>query len=244
MPYRTLDPDKIIGTLEKLERRIQERFPGCGLSKVCAELLDIARTSKAKSLAASEPNFYLRTGIAAFLVLGVGMLIYVASLVNLQVGSENLFGILEGVDAGVNTLVISGAGIYFLVSLEDRWHRTKALEDLHELRSIIHVIDMHQLTKDPSGVSVVGTQTPSSPDRPMTNFELVRYLDYCSEMLSLCAKIGALYAQGTRDHVVIATTSDLGQITSDISVKIWQKITIAQKSFSNSTSKLAGAITQ
>ena len=230
MPYRTLDPDKIIGTVEKLNRRISERFPGCGLANVCAELLNIAGTSKAKALAASRPNMYLRAGIAAFLVLGIFMLVYVASLVEFHVGDENLFGILEGVDAAVNTLVLSGAGVFFLASLENRWHREKALEDLHELRSIIHVIDMHQLTKDPSRVSHVGTLTPSSPERPLSTFELVRYLDYCSEMLSLSAKIAALYAQGTRDHVVVATASDLGQITSNISGKIWQKITIAQKS--------------
>ena len=37
----------------------------------------------------------------------------------------------------------------------------------------------------------------------MTPFELTRYLDYCSEMLSLTAKIAALYAQSSSDAVVI-----------------------------------------
>ena len=42
------------------------------------------------------------------------------------------------------------------------------------------------------------------------------------------AQIAALYAQGTRDSLIIETASDLGQITSNISGKIWQKITLVQ----------------
>ena len=39
---------------------------------------------------------------------------------------------------------------------------------------------------------------------PGTNrFELSRYLDYCSEMLSLTAKLAALYAQNLPDPVII-----------------------------------------
>jgi hypothetical protein len=47
-------------------------------------------------------------------------------------------------------------------------------------------------------------------------------------MLSLAAKVAALYAQSTKDPVVIETASDLAQITSNLSNKIWQKINIVQ----------------
>lgn len=224
--YRTIDPDRIIETLATLERRIAERFPGCGLSKVCRELLDVARESKRRVKDATEPNIPLRAGIATLVAGGLALLVYVGSIIEVKRDAENLFGVLEGIDAGVNILVLVGAGVFFLASLESRWHRQRALDDLHELRSIVHVIDMHQLTKDPSKTATVGTATPSSPQRPLTPFELSRYLDYCSEMLSLAAKVAALYAQGTRDPVVIETSSDLGQITADLSSKIWQKITI------------------
>ena len=33
-----------------------------------------------------------------------------------------------------------------------------------------------------------GPDTPSSPLRRMTPFELTRYLDYCSEMLAIISK--------------------------------------------------------
>lgn len=240
MPYRTLNPDSIVSTVEKLERRIAERFPGCGLAKVCAELSEIARDSKRKVAEASEPNMPLRIGIGAVLLTGLALLVYVVSIIEVKRDAENLFGVLEGIDAFVNTMIVTGAGIYFLTTLEGRWHRERALKDLHELRSIIHVIDMHQLTKDPSRMSTVGTSTPSSPQRPMSAFELARYLDYCSEMLSLAAKIAALYAQGTRDSLIIETASDLGQITSDISSKIWQKITLVQGQIATEPPESAG----
>jgi hypothetical protein len=224
--YRTLDPDRIIDTLARLERRIAERFPGSGLSQVCRELNEIAGESKARVKAATEPNVPLRAGIGAVLLVGLALLAYVGGIIEVKRDAENLFGVLEGIDAGVNILVLMGAGAFFLATIESRLHRKRALDDLHELRSIVHVIDMHQLTKDPSKEVAIGSATQSSPSRVLTPFELSRYLDYCSEMLSLAAKIAALYAQGTRDPVVIETSSDIGQLTSNLSAKIWQKITI------------------
>jgi len=226
--YRTLNAEKIVSTLETLARRISERFPGAGLERVCLELLAIARESNARLLAVSRPNRALRTGIAIILAAGAGLLVYVLSILEVKRDAENLFGVLQGIEAAVNIVVLVGAGVLFLTTLESRWSRQRALADLHELRSIVHVIDMHQLTKDPSTASQVNTSTPSSPQRTLTPFELTRYLDYCSEMLSLAAKVAALYAQGTRDPVVIETASDLGQITSNLSSKIWQKITLVQ----------------
>jgi hypothetical protein len=64
--------------------------------------------------------------------------------------------------------------------------------------------------------------------RQLDHIELVRYLDYCSEMLSLAAKVAAVYAQSTRDPTVVAASSDLQQLTANLSSKIWQKIRIAQ----------------
>jgi hypothetical protein len=62
----------------------------------------------------------------------------------------------------------------------------------------------------------------------MSPFELARYLDYCSEMLSLSAKIAALYAQATKDPVIIDAARGLEQLTANLSSKIWQKIRMTQ----------------
>jgi hypothetical protein len=93
---------------------------------------------------------------------------------------------------------------------------------------LVHVIDRHQLTKDPSMVMGEEKTTASSPARPMTPFELGRYLDYCSEMLSLTGKVAALYAQTFPDPVVVEAANDIEMLATGLSGKIWQKITILQ----------------
>ena len=119
-----------------------------------------------------------------------------------------------------------GAAILFLVALEARIKRKRCLAAIHELRSIAHIIDMHQLTKDPDRLVLPGPDTKSSPHRTMTAFELTRYLDYCIEMLSLAGKIAALYIQHFEDSEAVAAVNDLEDLTSGLSRKIWQKIMV------------------
>ena len=47
-------------------------------------------------------------------------------------------------------------------------------------------------------------------------------------MLSLTAKLAALYAEKLSDPVVLEAVGDIERLTSDLSSKIWQKITIVQ----------------
>ncbi len=42
MPYRTLDPNEIIATLDRLHQRIEKRFPDSGLGRVCIEVREVA----------------------------------------------------------------------------------------------------------------------------------------------------------------------------------------------------------
>lgn len=229
--YTKLNPEHIIKTLNALDARICERFPGSGLARVCRELTGLAEASSGHIAELARPNIILRTAILSVVVLGALMLSYLASIIEVKRDAENLFGVMQGIDSVFNIVVLMGAGIIFLVSLEDRWKRQKAMEYLHELRSIIHVIDMHQLPKDPSSARppTVATLEPAGPQRAISNFELTRYLDYCSEMLSLAAKVAALYAQSTRDPLVVEAASELGQITTNLSNKIWQKISMVYR---------------
>ena len=87
---------------------------------------------------------------------------------------------------------------------------------------------MHQLTKDPSAVVQVAGNTPSSPPRALTRFEVTRYLDYCSEMLSLTSKVAVLFAQGFPDPEITEAVSDIERIAAGLSQKIWQKIMILE----------------
>ena len=87
---------------------------------------------------------------------------------------------------------------------------------------------MHQLTKDPHRIvnKKIFDSTTLSPKLEMTSFQLRRYLDYCSEMLSLTGKIAAVYVQEFDDGVALASVSELETLTTGLSSKIWQKIAI------------------
>ena len=226
MPYRTLNADRIEATLETLQKRIDERFPARGLSNLCKELLELARQNKKRLEKVSHPNVWLRTGAVIAISIGVvGLVWFALTLPSLNVEGE-VSNILQGVDAAVNTVALSGAASWFLLNLDSRWRRRAVLRDLHELRSIAHVVDMHQLTKDPTQLHKGYNSTASSQVHEMNEFELMRYLDYCSEMLSLTGKLAALYMQNMRDPVIIEAVNEIEDLTTSLSRKIWQKIMI------------------
>ena len=67
-----------------------------------------------------------------------------------------------------------------------------------------------------------------SPKREMSQFELNRYLDYCSEMVSLVSKVGFLYIQEFNDPQAVNAVNDLETLTNGLSVKMWQKIMLLE----------------
>jgi hypothetical protein len=85
---------------------------------------------------------------------------------------------------------------------------------------------MHQLTKDPDSVLRPHLRADHSPARPYNRFELNRYLDYCSEMLSLTSKLAALYAQESQDPIVLGAVTGIQDLAGSLSNKVWQKIMI------------------
>jgi hypothetical protein len=133
-------------------------------------------------------------------------------------------------EAGLNEAVLIGAGMIFLTTLESRRKRKRVISAVNRLRSIAHIIDAHQLTKDPAGISSINLSTPHSPQRDLTEFNLCRYLDYCSEMLSLVSKIGFLYVQNFDDAAANNAVNELDNLANGLSRKIWQKIMIIQLS--------------
>jgi hypothetical protein len=138
----------------------------------------------------------------------------------------NIADLLQGIDAAINELILLSVALVFLISVEVRLKRRKALATLHRLRSIAHIVDMHQLTKDPDSLLRPLPPTTASPVRTLTAAELTRYLDYCSEMLALIAKLAALMVQYLQDPIVLSAVNDIESLTSGLSRKIWQKIMI------------------
>ena len=224
----TLDERAIIRQLKALRARCAERFPTRGLTQTIGHLLDTARPTAREAASLNKTNWPLR--ILSIMAIGgaVAGLVKLAEFYELTLGGEsNVTEFTQAVDAALNIVLLSGVFIVFFVSLENRFKRDKALNGLYNLRAIAHVVDMHQLTKDPGWV-VGQERTNSSPVRDLTDEQLLRYLDYCSEALSLTGKLGALYAQYFPDSTVISAVNDIEELTTNLSRKIWQKIMLLQ----------------
>ncbi len=226
MTYRTLDVSAILSTCERLSARIDERFPGSGLSNVGRELLELSRESGQRIDDIRKPLWPVRIGAGLVLALILAIAIGVGVTAPMPTTRIELFSLLQFAETAINDMIFLGIAVFFLFTIEARLKRRKTLRALHQLRSIAHVIDMHQLTKDPEQLLSGGIDTSSSPQRTLSRFELARYLDYCSEMLSIVSKIAALYLQYLDDALVLGAANDIQNLTSALSSKIWQKIMI------------------
>jgi hypothetical protein len=224
-PYQHLRADRILATLDKLHARILARFPDGGLGQVCAELIQTARFSARDAARLAQPSYNWRGVSLLLIVSGVAAQIAAFRFLRLDNVGWSAPELVQGLEAAVNLLILFGGAVWFTLTLEERFKRRRALDALHRLRSLAHVIDMHQLTKDPT-VLLDTHKTSVSPERSMSRFELTRYLDYCSEMLALIGKLAALYGERMRDTVVIDAVNDIENLTTGLGRKIWQKITI------------------
>jgi hypothetical protein len=228
--YRSLDADKIIDTARVLGSRIAERFPGSGLSKLAGELHAEAQAAATTSRWLSTPLVWVRVVAGAAVVLMLAAAGATLFVLNRRVTLfSSVADFLQGLDALVNEVILIGVAIFFLARIETRLKRARALKAIHVLRSMAHIIDMHQLTKDPERISGSGPDTPSSPQRKMSPFELTRYLDYCSEMLAIISKIAALYVQDFNDTATISAVNEVEELTAGLSRKVWQKIMILDR---------------
>jgi hypothetical protein len=145
-----------------------------------------------------------------------------------QFNFEDFTNSVQALDSSIGSVVFVGAAILFFLNWEHRIKRDRALKAIHELRALAHIVDMHQLTKDPESSFGPSGHNTQFLKRTLTPFELNRYLDYCSDALALISKIAALYVQGFQDPVLLNAVDDVEDLTAGFSRKIWQKITILE----------------
>ena len=236
--HSTLQPEQIVKTVNTLEGRIEERFPDSSLRQVCHDLAEVSEQMVERSAWIGKPILWLRVitwAICIGIIVATTVTFFALDLgeedfSSLQSSPDRLSTFVTLTEAAINDVLLIGAAIFFIFTIEKRYKRTRALKALHELRSIAHIIDMHQLTKDPHRVMAkpLFTGEGLSPKLNMTSFQLRRYLDYCSEMLALTGKIAAVYVQQFDDAVAIGSASELEALTSGLSNKIWQKILILE----------------
>jgi hypothetical protein len=223
---RLLKEDKLLETGERLRQRIAERFPGSGLSEVSAELVQLTRESVARAERIRRPNLWLRAGLVLLgLVAAAGVAEHFWASPDLR---SALAQLLQFLDATKGAAVYLAGTAVFLVTLEVRFKRRNALRAVHELRAMAHLIDMHQLNKDPERAgSREGPLMESG--RAMTGAEVGRYLHYCTALLALVSKIGQLYVQDFPDATAQAAVDQFENLATGLSSKIWQKIMILDR---------------
>jgi hypothetical protein len=225
---RNLAPELIAETAERLRRRAAERFPDAGLLRPLAELEALARGAGEQAGRLGRPIWPLRASAWLLGLLGAGALFYAVRQARLAPGAtSNLSDLIQGADAAVNLLLLLGAAVLWLWNREERLKRRQALALLHQLRELAHVLDMHQLTKDPSTLTAHAS-TAASPERRLSREDLGRYLDYCSEALALVGKIAAVYSQKAEDEAVLEAVDGIEDLSTGLARKVWQKIAILQ----------------
>ncbi len=226
MTYRALDADAIVATCARLSTRIDERFPQSGLSKVGQDVLAVAGDTIEGIQHIRRPNWPIRIGVALALLSMVTVTAMLAASASAPTSRLEWFALLPIIESAINDVIFLGIAVFFLTTFEARLKRRKALRALHQLRSLAHVIDMHQLTKDPEQLLSPTMNTASSPQRNLSRFELARYLDYCTEMLAIISKISALYVQYLDDPQILGAVNDIQSLTTGLSSNIWQKIVL------------------
>jgi len=227
--YRQLSEDQINQTLRRLRDRIAERFPDSGLGRLSRELVLISEEASACVAYLRRPHWGLRIAVGVVIAAMVTVIIMAGMSMLLPGRVDRLSELVQMLEAAINDVVFLGVAMFFLLTIEGRLKRRKALHSLHQLRSIVHIVDMHQLTKDPERLMSPRENTPSSPERPMSAPDLGRYLDYCSELLALTSKIAALFVQQFNDPVVLSTVNEVETLVTGLSGKIWQKITLLDR---------------
>ena len=228
--FQRLDPSAVQATVDRLVMRITRRFPDRNLGRVAAELSGLVGEVSAQSSADRRRNrvIGLACRLAAIAVMAVAITAIVLAIHDALPESGDVRGFqwLSVLESGIADLVYASIAVYFLMSLPNRLTRRRLLALLHRLRSLAHVVDMHQLTKDPERLQERFHGTDVTIAFTLDAAELANYLDYCTELLSLVAKTAALCAEESTDAVVLDTVSEVETLTVGLSREIWQMISL------------------
>ena len=222
-----LSASAVQATVARLSSRIAARFPDRGLARVALELTRLAGDVSEGAAATRARLRWVRLASR----IGVALVV-LATLVAIVLAMQDAGRVDSSVDwlplieSAINDVVFAAIAVFFLYALPNRIERGQLLGLLHRLRSLAHIVDMHQLTKDPERLRNDFAPTPASADLDLDRAGMEHYLDYCSELLSLIGKVAALCAEESRDPVVLDTVSTVETLTSGMSRKIWQKISL------------------
>ena len=148
--HSTLRPEQIVKTINTLEGRIDERFPDSSLRKVCHELAEVSEQMVERSDWIGKPILWLRAitwFICITIIVGTALTFFALGVSqedfsSLQSSPDRLSTVVTLTEAAINDVLLIGAAIFFIFTIEKRYKRTRALKALHELRSIAHILSL------------------------------------------------------------------------------------------------------
>ncbi len=224
-----LDSQHVRTTVERLEERIAARFPDRGIVAMAGRLRTLV-----DEVEGSATGISMKLRRARLLSRAAAAVVLVATAVAVVLAlrdtlDDETLSWLPLIESTINDLVFAALALWFLYSLPERLQRGRSLALLHRLRSLAHVIDMHQLAKDPERIRGDYVPTPRSVVPDLDARQMEHYLEYCSEMLSLVGKAAALVAEESRDDVVLDAVGGIESLTVALSRKIWQKISLLSR---------------
>ena len=162
-----LEAEPVLDTVRRLEERIAARFPERGLRRVAGELVeltaDVGRDAAGIQGRIRMVRMLSRVGVAIVLAATVTAVVLAARTAVDEGAGEGLDWLFL-LESSINDLAYAAIALYFLYTVPERVQRGHTLELLHRLRSLAHIIDMHQLTKDPERLNPAFQQTAASPD--------------------------------------------------------------------------------
>ena len=101
------------------------------------------------------------------------------------------------------------------MTTETRSKRRRILEAIRELRALAHIVDMHQIAKDP----VMEHFRDNNQQEKM-----VEYLHACTCLLALLSKVAELYIEHFPDPVATTAVNNFEGVAMGMRIAIWMKI--------------------
>ncbi len=223
MRYDEIRSSEIISTIEQITLTIKRQFPDSGLSKISAAMEESAKKMDQNIALTLRPRIWLRAisvilTILLIICAGILLILFVQMIHNELTQRFAIEEFMQGIEAFISALVLIGGGLYFVVTSENKIRRKEALVQLNTLRAYAHVIDLHQLKKDPT----------ISGRTKLDKKKVAEYLDYCSDLMSILGKMAAYYDMHIDDSIVRESAADVENLTTGLSRKIWQKIMTGQ----------------
>jgi hypothetical protein len=224
------DPAKLMDTIERVVAQIETEFPRADLLQVGRSVLEQARKAEARSSLIQKTNPWLRIGIVLVLALGFTAAFFVVQKIRRFPDTGDLFVIFQGLEAVLNVVILSGAAVFSIVTIETRWQRKAALKEINATISLIHVVDMHQLGKHAIIAEMrSATQDDLLKDGYYTLAQINRYFDFCSELMSLAAKITLIYEEKLADTVITDAATAAAQLATALSNETYQKMILMDR---------------